>query len=169
MNIVKEYSLEEVEAILKFSERNIPPGRAYPGHTISRHVNISNAEMIRKEYQDYLTRFNRENTRKLALFTWATAFANQADAVTTAHFLLNCPEGQRNLSHLQGDIGAVRDWWSNQCPEIKIRFSSGDVVRTTTTTAAAIVVIPISRYHIHIHTCFPILGDEPQAGLARNL
>lgn len=169
MNIVKEYTLDEVDLILKHSERNIPPGKIYPGHTVSRHINISNADMIGKSHQDFITRFNRENTRRLALFTWSTAFATYQDALTAAHFLLNCPEGQRNLAHLQGNIGDVRDWWSNECPEIKIRFSSGEVVRRTTTNAAAIVVIPTSRYHIHIHTCFPILGDEPQSGLARQL
>lgn len=168
MSLVKDYSLEDVDRILRSSERRVPPGKIYTGHTLSRHVNISNANMISKSHSDFITRFNRDNTRRLALFTWSTAFGSHGDAVKAAHHLLNCPEGKSVLGRMKGAEGEVEDWWSNKCPEISIRFSSGEVVRRAATNAAAIVVIPIMG-GIHIHTCFPILGNEPQANLAKAL
>jgi hypothetical protein len=169
MSLVKDYTPEDVDRMLRSSERRVPPGKISTGHTLGRHVNISNADMVSKSYQDFTTRFNRDNTRRLALFTWSTAFATHADAVNAAHFLLNCPEGKTALGNLQGSVGEVEDWWSNKCPELKIRFSSGDFVRRATTNAAAIVVIPLDGGGLHIHTCFPILGSEPQAALAKSL
>lgn len=168
MSLVKEYTLDEVERMLWVSERRVPPGKIYPGHTLGRHVNISNAHMLEKAHSDYITRFNRDNTRRLALFTWSTSFGSKEDAIRAAHYLLNGPEGKRALSDMKGDIGEVEDWWSNKCPEIGIRFSSGEIVRRAKTNAAAIVVIPVQG-DLHIHTCFPILGDEPQTNLAKSL
>lgn len=159
------FGAKEVEIMLDSSEDRVPPGKIYGGHTYKSHLKLSNQEMLTKAHQDYLARVRNDNGR-LSLFTWSTAFVDKKAVVATATALLNSQVGQKKIGEIYGDPGAQAVWDEQASQLFKMRFSSGEVVRTAMSQMASIVVISLGKNKLHIHTCFPVLGNMTQRQLA---
>jgi len=155
--IDRVYTRNDVGEILKASEVRQPEGKRSRGHTLSAHVYCSNDDLVHKDQRQSRI---YDNNRIVS----ATAFCKEADAVTAALGLLNSERGQSVLKDLVSPtvpLNADIRFVARIGTTIRMRFSSGNLTRTGDATSAEMLLVKLSIHQIHIHTCFPILGDVP--------
>jgi hypothetical protein len=165
-----QFNRSEAEDILRSSEGGATShrgGRA--GHAGSRHLLLSNSELLERYTQFSQQMVWRNGRRRGREYTLITAFCALPDMIDAAVLVLNAPQTQRALADFFTNTprgpGMRAEIAFTSAASFRMRFAQGEeTVRTMPVSDLVMILDRVDQrsFGLHVQTFFGTLEETPR-------